>query len=114
MHEVVAPTRKKLDAEFARGFEGMTDAPVRLSELADTREQFIDTIIGKMPEAHRNLLVAFVEGKEDWAALGVADAAKLPAIRWRQQNLGMLTAERRAELARLLLEALSQESRADE
>ena len=88
----------------------MTDVPVQLGELADTREQLIDAIVGKMPEAHRNLLVAFVEGKEDWTPLGLTDAAKLPAVRWRQQNLGKLSAERRAELARLLMEALSQKS----
>ncbi len=110
MHEVVAPRRKKLDTEFSRGFDGMTAEPVRLGDLEDAREALINTIIGKMPPAHRAFLVAFVEGQEDWKSVGLADAAKLPAIKWRQQNLGKLTAERRAELARLLMQALSQES----
>lgn len=109
MHEVVAPTRKKLDAEFARGFEGMTDEPVRLSDLADTREALIAAIIGQMPEAHRKLLTSFVEGREDWTSLGFPDAVELPAIKWRQQNLGKLSPEHRAELAALLAKALSWE-----
>lgn len=108
MHEVVAPRRKKLDTEFARGFEGMTAEPVRLADLEEVREALIETVIGQMPEAHRTLLVSFVEGNEDWPSLGLSDAAKLPAIKWRQQNLGKLSAERRAELAALLRKALSE------
>jgi hypothetical protein len=33
MSEIVAPTRKDLMAEFARGSEGMTIAPVPLEQL---------------------------------------------------------------------------------
>lgn len=111
MHEVVAPRRKPLAAEFSRGFEGMTDKPVELGDLEKARESLISGIIGGMPTDHRDFLVSFVEGKENWDAVGLADAAKLPAIKWRQQNLGKLTDERRAKLARLLGEALTGEGR---
>jgi predicted nucleotidyltransferase component of viral defense system len=107
MHEVVAPRRKALATEFSRGFEGMTAEPVKLGDLEEARESLIGGIIGKMSAAHRDFLMAFIEGKEDWAAVGLADAAGLPAIKWRQQNLGKLADERRVELARLLSEALA-------
>lgn len=109
MHEVIAPTRKKLDAEFARGFEGMTAEPVRLGDLENTREAIIDEIVSKMPKTHRQLIVSFVRGDSvDWSAVGLPDMAALPAIRWRQQNLEKLEIERRGELARLLMRAFSQ------
>jgi hypothetical protein len=107
IHEVVAPTRKKLDTEFANSFDGMTDDVVTLGDLEKAREALIEGIIGGMLAAHRKFLVAFVEGKEDWKSIAVSHAAKLPAIKWRQLNLEKLSAERRAELAELLRDALS-------
>jgi len=98
MAEVLAPTRKSLKAEFARGFEGMTRDPVSLDELLATREALITDIVGNMPDAHRHFLVGFKRGEPDWALLGVPTAADLPAVRWKQQNLAKLTDERRAHL----------------
>jgi len=59
------------------------------------------------PQAHRSLLVAFVKGDPiDWSAAGLPDVSALPAIQWRRRNLDKLTAERRGELADLLVQAL--------
>ncbi|HVT24970.1 MAG TPA: nucleotidyl transferase AbiEii/AbiGii toxin family protein [Rhizomicrobium sp.] len=111
MHEVVAPRRKNLETEFAHAFDGMTEEPVSLEELEKSREALIDTIVGQMPIEHREFLVAFVKGEEDWNSIGLPDAAKLPAIKWRQLNLAKLSTDRRAELADLLRKALEESSR---
>jgi predicted nucleotidyltransferase component of viral defense system len=98
MAEVLAPRRKKISEEFLRGFEGMTSKPVSLDELIGAREALIDVVVGKMPEEHRRFLVSFERGAPDWPLFGVPDAAALPAVRWRQQNLDKLKPAERAAL----------------
>jgi predicted nucleotidyltransferase component of viral defense system len=96
MHEVLTARRKDMTADFERGFEGMTEEPVTLEELNAARETFIAEAVGKMPDAHRKFLISFVRGKPDWTSIGLPEAANLPAVKWRQQNLDKLTPEKRA------------------
>jgi predicted nucleotidyltransferase component of viral defense system len=98
MSEVLAPTRKDICLEFDRGFAGMTEKPVTLEDLLDTREQLIAAITGDMPEEHRSFLLLFERGDPDWALLGLDGVARLPAVQWRQQNLDKLSVTRRAAL----------------
>ena len=115
MSEVLAPTRKDLAAEFAKGCEGMTVAPVLLGQLVETREALIDAMVGQMPPHHRRFLVDIkAKGEADWDGLGLAEAINLPAVQWKLQNLGGLEAQRRDELAQRLAEVLGIEVRAGE
>jgi predicted nucleotidyltransferase component of viral defense system len=99
MAEVLAPTRKPLAEEFARGFAGMTQEPVALADLEAAREEIIAAVVTDMPDAHRHFLLGFKRGEPDWELLGVPEAKRLPAILWKQRNLDRLTADRRRELA---------------
>ena len=56
---------------------------------------------------HREFLVSFEHGKPDWDLLGLPNAADLPAVRWRQQNLDKLSPTKRAALVTRLQEVLS-------
>lgn len=99
MAELLAPTRKDLAEEYRRGFEGMTAQTVSLDDLTAAREALIDIIITNMPEAHRRFLLGFKRGAPDWSLVGVPGAEALPAVRWKQQNLDRLAADRREALA---------------
>jgi predicted nucleotidyltransferase component of viral defense system len=100
--EVLAPTRKPLAEEFLRGFEGMTNDQATLAELEATREALIATMVGDMPNEHRRFLLSFKRGFPDWTLLGIANADDLPAVKWKQHNLNMLAADKRAALAERL------------
>jgi hypothetical protein len=102
MAEVLAPTRKDISDEFLIGFEGMTAEPVSRDELIAAREALIAEIAGEMPDAHRQFLISFERGEPDWMLLGVPGAERLPAVKWRQQNLDKLTAKKRDELVEAL------------
>lgn len=102
MAEVLAPTRKPLTDEFARGFVGMTQEPVALVDLEDAREMIITVMIAEMPDAHRHFLVGFKRGEPDWELLGTPDAQHLPAVLWKQRNLDRLPAGKRRELTDFL------------
>jgi len=108
MAEVLAFRPKDISAEFVRGFEGMTATPVTRQELIAARTTLSGIIIADMPEAHRRFLVSFESGEPDWDLLAVPKANKLPAIRWRQQNLAKLTRNKRIELVAQLEAVLGQ------
>lgn len=111
MFEVLRPVLKPLDAEYARGFDGMTETPVALEELAQTRLTLIDEIVGKMPRAHRDFLISFERGEPEWSLLGLDAVADLPAVKWRQINLDKLTKPKRASLVASLEDVLNSEQR---
>ena len=98
MAEVLAPTRKEISQEFQLGFSGMTEVPVTVDDLVVAREQLIAEIVGNMPRPHRDLLVSFEAGEPDWSLIDVPQAAELPAVRWRQENLNKLDRNRRKAL----------------
>jgi hypothetical protein len=106
MAEVLAPARLDITAEFARGFEGMTETSVTLQELIAAREALIEAIVGNMPEPHRRFLVSFKRGAPDWELLDLPGADLLPAVRWRLKNLTKLDERRRAVLLGRLGEVL--------
>jgi predicted nucleotidyltransferase component of viral defense system len=95
MSEVLAATRKDISAEYASGFEGMTEELVPIEELLAAREAVIADIVGQMPKDHRRFLLSFQRGKPDWALLGIPAATELPAVKWQQQKLDKLTAKER-------------------
>lgn len=94
MSEVLAPTLKNIEPAFTRGFAGMTRDPVELADLLAARAALIKSIVGDMPADHRKFLISFERGEPDWNLLGVPNAAELPAVRWRQQNLDKLSAKK--------------------
>lgn len=102
MTEILAPTRKSLEAEFERGFAGMTATLVSLDELIAAREAIIGIMVANMPDDHRHFLAGFKQGDPDWTLLGIADAQYLPAVRWKQHNLDQLAADRREKLVQAL------------
>ncbi|MFD1765239.1 nucleotidyl transferase AbiEii/AbiGii toxin family protein [Sphingorhabdus buctiana] len=106
MAEVLAPTRKPLAEEFARGFVGMTQDPVALADLEAAREAIIAAMIADLPDAHRHFLVGFKRGEPDWDLLGIPGAPHLPAVRWKQHNLSNLPADKRRKLVEALQRVL--------
>ena len=109
MFEVLTARRKDIEAEFKRGFEGMTDKPVSLKELTDAREALVLNVVGEMPDAHRRFLLSFERGQPGWTLLNVKGAADLPAVRWRQQHLDKLPTDKRSALVARLDEVLKRD-----
>jgi len=100
--EVLAPSRRDIEAEFQTRFVGMTETPVTLEELLAAREALLEQAVGAMPEAHRRFLVSFERGEYDWDALGADGVERLPAVRWKLNNLEKLSAAQRRRQAEAL------------
>ena len=92
MTEVLAPTRKSISEEYLRGFEGMTADPISPDEPLFAKESLIETVVGGMPQRHRQFLISFERGEPDWELLlssSIAtpfpDAAVTQRVHERQQ-----------------------------
>ena len=53
-----------------------------------------------MPAEHRRFLIGFEAGEPDWSLLAIPKADRLPAVRWRVENLAKLTRDKRMALVR--------------
>jgi hypothetical protein len=110
MAEVLAARPKDVGPAFASGFQGMTEKPVTQKQLLSARSALIDAAVKHMPAKHRKFLIAFEAGGPDWSLLDVAGADKLPAVKWRQQNLDKLSEQKRTQLVAQLQSVLERDA----
>lgn len=108
MHELLRPTRKDLTQLYEQEFSSMTTLPVTLAELEQVHETLIATIHAGLTHEEKQFLLKFKVGQPDWALLGLSDIERLPAVRWKLQNLAKLPADRRDQLLARLREALGE------
>jgi len=92
-HELLDPHRHPLDAPHAEEFQGMTSRPVTIEELDATREQLILDIHSRIDEAARHFLLTLHDAEPNFGAIGLPQAADLPAVRWKLRNLQRLIEE---------------------
>jgi predicted nucleotidyltransferase component of viral defense system len=111
MAEVLAARPKDIASAFANSFDGMTEEPVAFEDLLQARTGIVGAIVGNMPEAHRRFLVSFEAGEPDWSLLPIPKLDRLPAVKWRQQNLATLTRNKRIDLVAQLEAVLGQQPR---
>lgn len=111
MAEVLAARPKDIASAYANSFAGMTEDPVSLDELLAARTAIVGAIVGNMPADHRRFLVSFEAGEPDWSLLPIPKVDKLPAVKWRQQNLATLTKNKRIDLVAQLETVLGQQPR---
>lgn len=83
MAEILAPPRKSIAAEYAGGFQGMTEEPIPLERLEAAREELIAAMVGNMPRKHRRFLLAFEAGQPKWNELRLATQLRFASGTWR-------------------------------
>ncbi|WP_312887681.1 nucleotidyl transferase AbiEii/AbiGii toxin family protein [Rhizobium laguerreae] len=111
-HELLSPSLSPLDEPFAQQFFGMTTIPVTLDELAATRERLIADIRARLADkCAQKFLLSLHDGAPDFDAIGLPQAAALPAVQWKLLNPRKVIAEnsekhtaQRAELENLFAE----------
>lgn len=86
-HELVRPSLVKLDEAFVKEFEGMTSEAVSLNELEGVRNRLTGDILARLDEKAMRFLLTLHDGEPDFDAIGLPQAAELPAVRWKVLNL---------------------------
>ncbi|QQR58253.1 MAG: nucleotidyl transferase AbiEii/AbiGii toxin family protein [Candidatus Melainabacteria bacterium] len=98
MSEIISPKFKDIRQEFEQGFSGMAFELVSREDLEQTREELVEKIKNSFTENDKRLLLSIKRGEPQWDLLDLKDVDKLPAVRWKLQNLENLKPEKRAEL----------------
>ena len=84
------PTLAPLDAPYVTEFEGMTNVPVPLAALVETRTRLITDIKAHLDDPARRFLLSLHDAEPDFGIIALPQAARLPAVRWKLQNLEKL------------------------
>ena len=71
----------------------MTEEPVSQAELEATRESLMAEIDRRIDEPAMRFLTSLHNGEPDFDTIALPQAANLPAIRWKVQNLQRLQIE---------------------
>ncbi len=87
IHEVLFGNEKDIGAEYRNHFIGMTREPVSLDTLLAARARLRLELPAALTQEHRQFLVGLARAEPDWRLLHCGHAAKLPALRWKLENL---------------------------
>ena len=90
VHEVLFPSLRDIQHDYAHNFTGMTAEPVPLDALLAARERMVRELQQGLDDNERRFLLSLVAGTPDWTLLGVAHLEHLPGVRWKLQNLAQL------------------------
>ena len=89
-HELLKPSLANIDEAFVKEFAGMTVEPVSLDDLKAARSQVTADILATLDDKAMNFLLSLHDGKPDFGAIGLPQAAERPAVRWKLLNLQKL------------------------
>ncbi|WP_425965005.1 hypothetical protein [Rhizobium nepotum] len=71
----------------------MTTQPVSLDDLKTAREQMTADLLARLDDNALRFLLSLHDGEQDFEAIGLPQAADLPAVRWKVLNLEKLKAQ---------------------
>lgn len=90
LHELFTPRPVDMEPVFHVEFAGMTVDPVTLTELESARGRLVTEIRARLDSNSMRFLLSLHDGAPDFDAIGLPQAAALPAVRWKVLNLERL------------------------
>lgn len=106
MSELLAPNLKDIEKDFNSQFHGMTNIPITLSDLLDTREQLIRLINEELSEQECQFLLSIKSNTPDWSLIELPNIEHLPAIQWKLKNISMMDKEKHLQAINKLKKVL--------
>ena len=89
-HVLLDPSLLDISAVFDREFAGMTRDPIPIEALLDTRQKLTRDIRSRLHGGVAEFLLSLHEAAPDFDLIGLPNAADLPAVRWKVQNIETL------------------------
>lgn len=106
MGELLTPNLKDLGQVYADQFSGMTNDPVSLAVLEETRTRLIARINAELTGPERKFLLSLKRREPQWDLLGLPGVERLPGPQWKLYNLRKMKPEKHAEAVARLKEKL--------
>ena len=86
MGELLTPNLKDLGPVYADQFSGMTNDPVSLAVLEETRTRLIARINVELTGPEREFLLSLKRREPQWDLLGLPGVERLPGPQWKLYN----------------------------
>lgn len=99
VHEVLFPTVKPMQPVYDAEFIGMTSEEIALTELEKTRRDTLAALPSLLSAEQRAFLLSLVRAEPRWELMPFQQLPKLPAIRWKLQNLEKLKVRSKRKFA---------------
>lgn len=93
--ELLQPNFKDVSGVYIREFAGMTAEACELETLVETRRRLVDLLGQGLTEKHKGFLRSFKQGEPQWELLDIPVAPKLPAVKWKLQNIKKMQVTKR-------------------
>ena len=106
MGELLTPNLKDLGQVYADQFSGMTNDPVSLAVLEETRTRLIARINAELTGPEREFLLSLKRRDPQWDLLGLPGVERLPGPQWKLYNLRKMKPAKHAEAVARLKEKL--------
>lgn len=90
IHEVLFPALRDIRNEYENNFQGMTEEPIEIGALLAARDRMVRELQQGLNAAERRFLLSLVGTEPEWSLLGIEHLERLPAMRWKLQNLQRL------------------------
>lgn len=105
--DILAPTKPRdFAAVFDSQFRGMTRDPVTVDWLLDARTRVLERVRDLMDDGTREFLLSVERESPEFGLIGLPQAAEMPAIRRKLQNLARRTSKKREADLRSLVATL--------
>jgi len=95
--ELLRPHFKDISAVYEGEFRNMADQDIPQAELEAAREQLVRLIHTSLTSQERAFLLSFKNRTPDWSLLELSGIDRLPAVRWKLQNLTKMPSEKHVE-----------------
>jgi hypothetical protein len=95
--ELLRPHFKDISAVYEGEFRNMADQDIPQAELEAVREQLVRLIHTSLTPQERAFLLSFKNRTPDWSLLELSGIDRLPAVRWKLQNLTKMPSEKHVE-----------------
>lgn len=95
--ELLKPHFKDISNIYEGEFRNMAEHDIPLAALANAREQLVNIINNELTQEERKFLLSFKSHEPDWSLLGLPNIDKLPAVRWKLQNIGKMSPQKHAD-----------------
>lgn len=102
IEEVLNPNRIDIRDVFAKEFKGMTSEDIKLEKLLETRGELVEIIRQSLTANEKAFLISFKDKHPEWELLGMNDIDKMPAVKWKLENLNRMSpAKHKAAILKL-------------
>jgi hypothetical protein len=104
--ELLNPNPLDIKSVFEGEFRGMTVIEIQLEELEVARNELIKQINESLTEEERRFILSFKRMEPEWNLLQLDGVENLPAVKWKQLNLGRMEKKKHRKAVETLRQQL--------